>query len=358
VDETSRGRDTVGVHPAADPARLAAVAATELLDTAAEEAFDRISALAQQLLGAPFAFLTVVDDRRSFWKSQAGLAADAPRGNLLSESFCQYVVDSSEPLVLGDVRLDERTRDNPSIDSMGVVAWAGFPVRTPEGHVLGTLCVVDTVAREWTHRDVGVLATLAEIASREVSLRVTAAQAESARARAALFARIGELLVAGLELPAVWEAVARLAVPALGDLALVYSLERGGVLTPQAFVHRDAGREQELSTGSAAMQRHAGEVHGPGQVAATGRTQVHCDIAALTELTPAQEQLRDALQATCSVAVPLRARGELIGVLDVVRTAGSVTYTDTDVELIEAIAARAALALPTRWSTPSGTPSR
>ncbi|WP_051683649.1 SpoIIE family protein phosphatase [Blastococcus sp. URHD0036] len=333
------------IRAALDPARLAAVTATGLLDTTDEEGFDRISSLARRLLHAPFAFLTVVDDRRSFWKSRQGLAEDAPRQNTLQESFCQYVVDSGEPLVLDDVRLDERTRDNPSIQSMGVVAWAGFPVLTPDGHVLGTLCAVDTVAREWTPEQVASLADLAAIASREVALRVAAAEAEAARAHAALLGRIGELLVAGLDLPAVWSAVARLAVPALGDHALVYSVERGGTLLPRAVVHRDPGRQAELSAATASTARHVRDTHGPGAVAASGKTQVQVDLSGLADLTPEQEYLRDTFGAVRSVTVPLRAKGELIGVLNVVRTADSAAYTDDDVALVESIASRAALAL-------------
>jgi serine phosphatase RsbU (regulator of sigma subunit) len=333
------------VRPALDPARLAAVAATGLLDTDAEPGFDRIAGLAMRLLSAPFAFLTVVDDHRSFWKSRQGLPDDAARQNTLQESFCQYVVDSGRPLVLGDVRLDERTKDNPSIESMGVVAWAGFPVRTPDGHVLGTLCVVDTVAREWTPEQVASLSDLADIASREVALRMAAAEAESARARAALLGRIGELLVAGLDLPAVWSAVARLAVPALGDFAIVYSVEHAGALIPRASVHRDPARQQELAATSATAARHVREPHGPGSVAATGTTQVLVGLAGLPDLTPQQQHLCEAFAASTAVTVPLRARGELIGVLNVVRTNESPPYTDDDIALIEAIATRAALAL-------------
>lgn len=325
--------------------RLAAVAATRLLDTAAEESFDRIAALARQVLDAPFAFLTVVDAQRSFWKAAQGIPADAARQNTLDESFCQYVVDSGEPLVLGDVRLDERTRSNPSIQSMGVVAWAGFPVHTPEGHVLGTLCVVDTVPRRWTAEQQSMLAALAEIASREVALRVTAHDAEAARARAALLARIGELLIAGLDLPAVWSALARLTVPALGDLALVYSLEHDGSLVPQAFEHRGPWQATALPLASEALQRRVEDAHGPGRVVGTGRTQVVSDIGALSRLSEAQRQLHALFDTTSSVAVPLRAGGALIGVLNVLRTTGSPGYTAADIELIEAIAARAALAL-------------
>jgi phosphoserine phosphatase RsbU/P len=167
-----------------DPARLAAVRATSLLDTAAEPGFDRLTGLAATLLSAPLAFVTLVDDRRSFWKSCLGTGLpddDLPaRQNTVEESFCRYVVVSREPLIVGDTRLNELTRDNPSIEAMGVLAWAGFPVFSPDGHVLGSFCVVDTVTRDWSDRDVEVLRVLSQSAAAEFAGRVALAQARAA----------------------------------------------------------------------------------------------------------------------------------------------------------------------------------
>ncbi|MDK3256254.1 GAF domain-containing SpoIIE family protein phosphatase [Blastococcus capsensis] len=342
------------------PARLAAVEAAGLLDAESEEAFDRLAALARQLLRAPFAFLTVVDDRRSFWMACLGIAEGGPRQNALEESFCQYVVETREPLVLPDVRVDERTRDNPSIVSMGVVAWAGYPVHDPDGHVLGTLCVVDTVVRHWTDDEVQILASLAAIATREVALRAAAttaaeaarmaeeatAQAEQDRARAELLACIGELLVAGLDLDAIWQAVVHLAVPTLGQYAFIYSIPGDGSITPQAVLHGDPAEQERLEEYVRVRERRVGETHGPGRVAATGRTEVLTDLTtSTTGLIAAQQDGVRALRAVHSVTVPLRARNQLIAVLSVVRVAGSPAYEDGDVELIEAIADRAALAI-------------
>lgn len=174
------------------PARLEAVARARLLDTPPEEPFDRLASLARDLTGAPMAFVTVVDARRSFWKSRIGVSPAAVEiGELcLEDSFCQYVVASGEPLVLPDVREDERTWDNPSIRTLGVVAWAGYPVHAPDGEVLGTFCVVDTARRDWTEMDKRVLETLSRAASSEIHLRmqVDSAQraAEAARDRTEL----------------------------------------------------------------------------------------------------------------------------------------------------------------------------
>lgn len=167
--------------------RLHAVLRSGLLDTPPEEPFDRLARLARDLTGAPMAFVTVVDERRSFWKSCIGVSL--LEGHLsetsVEESFCQYVVDSGEPLVLPDVRVDDRTRDNPSIRSMGVVAWAGYPVHTPDGRVLGTFCVVDTERRDWTEMDRHVLEALSQAASSEIGLRMhlDAARRETEGAR-------------------------------------------------------------------------------------------------------------------------------------------------------------------------------
>lgn len=162
-----------------DAGRLAAVAATGLLDTPAEPAFDRLARLAATVLGTPYAFVTLVDDRRSFWKSCIGVDATdlADRQNSVEESFCQYVVNSGTPLIVDDTVSDARTSENPSNESMGVRAWAGYPVRGPGGDILGTFCVVDTRTRRWTERDAEVLQTLAAAAGGEIALRFAAGRA-------------------------------------------------------------------------------------------------------------------------------------------------------------------------------------
>lgn len=172
-----------------DAGRLAAVRRTGLLDTGPEEAFDRLTRLAATLLGTPFAFVTIVDDTRSFWKSCIGVDSldPADRQNTVQQSFCQYVIGSGAELIVPDTRADPRTADNPSIESMGVAAWAGFPVRSLDGQILGTFCAVDTITRQWTTHDIAVLETLAQAAAGEIALReaVEDAQAATALAEAA-----------------------------------------------------------------------------------------------------------------------------------------------------------------------------
>ena len=168
-----------GYERVRDPERLASVRATGLLDSAPEDAFDTLTAAAAALLETPFAFVTVVDDRRSFWKSAAGLPTGSPRQNTVEESFCRYVVESGEALIVGDAANDPLTRGNPSIASMGVAAWAGFPVLMGDGRVLGTFCVVDQRPRAWTEHEIGVLGALAGAVRAEVRLREALGEARA-----------------------------------------------------------------------------------------------------------------------------------------------------------------------------------
>lgn len=211
-----------------DPERLAAVRATGLLDTGAEEPFDKLTRVAARVLGTPYAFVTIVDDKRSFWKSCYGVAAVDPaeRQNLVEESFCQYVVRSDAPLVVGDAPAHPVTRDNSSIDSMGVRAWAGWPIRSAAGHVLGTFCAVDLVEREWTAEDAEMLSLLADAAANEIELRgtVEAAEAEADRLRATLLPPAVPV-VAGLDVAAIHRS-ARGPGRVLGDFYDVFRSSR------------------------------------------------------------------------------------------------------------------------------------
>jgi two-component sensor histidine kinase len=157
----------------ADPARLSALSSTELLDSAAERDFDRITELASRLLGAPVALISLVDDSRQFFKSQVGLPApyDVSRETPLSHSFCQHVVLTREALAVTDAPNDPRVRDNLAIRDLGVMAYLGVPLKTEDGHVLGSLCAIDGQPREWTPGDLASLRDLAELVMDVIALR-------------------------------------------------------------------------------------------------------------------------------------------------------------------------------------------
>lgn len=155
------------------PERLAELRRTGLLDTPAEESFDRLTRLTATVLNVPVALVSLVDSDRQFLKSCLGLPQPwaTERETPLSHSFCQHVVQSREPLVVSDAREHPALRDNLAIRDLGVIAYAGAPLITGDGNVLGTLCAIDHKPRHWTPDEVEILSNLAGSVLSEILLR-------------------------------------------------------------------------------------------------------------------------------------------------------------------------------------------
>jgi len=164
-----------------DPTRLAALHTLTLLDTPAEEAFDRLTRLAARTIQVPVALVSLVDAEREFFKSGVGLAEPwcTARQMPLSHSFCQHVVASNMPLIIEDARRDPLVQDNAAIVDLGVVAYAGMPLVTPEGQVLGSFCVIDSVPRIWSIDELALLRDFTAAAMTEIALREREARLEA-----------------------------------------------------------------------------------------------------------------------------------------------------------------------------------
>jgi GAF domain-containing protein len=162
-------------------ARLMSLQNSGLLDTPPEEAFDRFTRLAAHLLRARTALLSLVDADRQFFKSAKGL--DEPwaskRETPLSYSICKHVVEAGTGLVIPDGRIHPMVRDSPAIHE-SCIAYAGMPVYSNDGHILGTLCVMDNRPREWTSAELAALRDLAACVTEEVALRTRLRAAEAA----------------------------------------------------------------------------------------------------------------------------------------------------------------------------------
>ena len=156
-----------------DPARLEALRSVRLLDTPAEEAYDRLTRLAMNLLNAPVAQVSLVDEDRQFFKSAQGLNEPwaSARETPLSHSICQHAVDAREPLVIEDARRHPLVRDSLAIRDLNVVAYAGIPLITSTGQAIGTLCVIDHRPRAWTGEQIETLKTLAAAVLAQIELR-------------------------------------------------------------------------------------------------------------------------------------------------------------------------------------------
>jgi len=158
-----------------DPARLAAVRASALLDTPAEGAFDRLARLASTILEAPMALVSLVDRDRDFWKACIGVPEPfaSEREMRLAPSFCQHAITSATPLIVRDATVDPVFANFPGVKHLGVRAYLGIPLVTEDGSALGSFCVFDVKPRDWSTEQVSILTDLAAAAMTEIELRAS-----------------------------------------------------------------------------------------------------------------------------------------------------------------------------------------
>ncbi|MFJ7527936.1 GAF domain-containing SpoIIE family protein phosphatase [Streptomyces griseus] len=170
--------------------RLGALRETGL--TAAPDAgMERFARLVAEVVGVPVALVSLVESARQVFPGMVGLADPwaVERQTPLTHSLCSHVVAEGRPLVLADARQDARTCDSLAIPDLGVVGYAGMPLTDGDGHVLGSLCAIDTEPRRWTPRELGLLEDLAQACSAELRLRIVSRQREQARSEAEAGAR-------------------------------------------------------------------------------------------------------------------------------------------------------------------------
>lgn len=128
--------------PPDEDARLAELRSLNVLDTIAEERFDRLTRMARRLFGVDVALVSLVDENRQWFKSCAGMElSETPR----DISFCGHAILGDGAFVIPDALQDERFCDNPLVTGpQHVRFYAGCPLRGPGGRKLGTLCIIDS----------------------------------------------------------------------------------------------------------------------------------------------------------------------------------------------------------------------
>ncbi len=161
-----------------DARRLDAIARAGLADGAADESLERLTRVAAAAVRAPVSVATVVGADAQFFVGAAGL--DEPwatsRRTPLSHSFCRHVLDG-RPLIVSDAAADPIVRHNPSIHDLGVVAYAGVPLRVGDAGILGALCVIDHRPRHWNSHDLTLLREMAPAAEAAIERRLARAAA-------------------------------------------------------------------------------------------------------------------------------------------------------------------------------------
>ncbi|MBA3969811.1 MAG: GAF domain-containing protein [Gemmatimonadetes bacterium] len=178
--------------PHTEAARVAALHEYRILDTLPEPAYDDLTRLASEICRTPIALGTLIDSDRQWFKSRVGLdVAETPR----DIAFCAHALFDTELLVVRDTTQDERFADNPFVTAAPRIRfYAGAPLVSHDGQVLGTLCVLDSEPRELTPEQMDALRALARQVMAQLELRrkvpdLQTAVAERERAEAQLRVR-------------------------------------------------------------------------------------------------------------------------------------------------------------------------
>lgn len=190
--------------PASEPERIAAVRRYEILDTPPDHSFDRLTAIAAKHFGVPISIVSIVDSDRIWFKSAHGLDGVSEIGR--DPGLCASAILQDGEWVIENAPKDARALANPLVaGEFGLRFYAGAPLRTQDGHNLGTLCVIDREPRNFSTDEAAVLRDMAAIVVDELELRLsarrTAARERALRAQAERDAKILEQSLLPPELP-------------------------------------------------------------------------------------------------------------------------------------------------------------
>ena len=183
--------------PIDEAERLADLRAYEVLDTDAEAAFDDLAKLAASIAGTPVSLVTLIDANRQWFKARVGIdLRETPR----DVSFCGWTILGRDLVVVPDATADPRFADNPLVTSApNVRFYAGTPLVTPEGHAVGSLCVVDVVPRQLSDDQAEALRVLGRQAVGLLRLRLTVRRLGESERRAVDAAAAHRFLAAVVE---------------------------------------------------------------------------------------------------------------------------------------------------------------
>jgi GAF domain-containing protein len=151
----------------------------EVLDTVPEEVFDDLTSLAAHICEAPMALISLVDEDRQWFKAKVGVTLNETSRDM---SFCGHAIMQSDLFIVPDATKDARFAKNPLVTAEPKIRfYAGAPLVTPDGHALGTLCVLDKVPRKLRPEQQKALRVLAHHIVSQLELRRHSRELASAR---------------------------------------------------------------------------------------------------------------------------------------------------------------------------------
>jgi PAS domain S-box-containing protein len=154
-------------EPSNEQARVEALHKTKILDSQAEDRFDKLTTLAAGVFNVPIALVSLVDKNRQWFKSCYGLDVRELGRDI---SFCGHAILANTPFVIADAELDERFRDNPLVAGPPHIRfYAGIPLASDDGFLLGTLCIIDQRPRSLDERELANLVGLADLVREELN---------------------------------------------------------------------------------------------------------------------------------------------------------------------------------------------
>ena len=180
------------IDPVRESARLDALRSLNLLDTAPEERFDRITRLASEFFQVPTAYVALVDQDRQWFKSRHNVCSSQTGRSV---SFCQYTIHREQPLIIPDTHIHPIGKNHPLVvGEPHVRFYAGVPLNGPQRHKIGTFCIIDTKPRNFTNDDIARLVAFANLIEREINLgEIIQTQNELLETRQKLIDTQGEL---------------------------------------------------------------------------------------------------------------------------------------------------------------------
>ncbi|HEY6888602.1 MAG TPA: GAF domain-containing protein [Solirubrobacter sp.] len=285
------------------PSRLRALAELGANAVTAADALDRIGRVACRVLDVPVVLVNLIgDDRQHFVGCAAGEPWQSTRDLPLTVGFCPFALGAGEAFTLEDARAEPSMASNPAVEQFGVVAYAGVPLRSPDGEPIGTLCALDYEARRWSQDDLALLTDLSAGVIAELQLLAATRLLARHESRLRTLTTLSSALAPAESVREVVDSVGQ-AVEHL-DASAVWVL----LVDESEQTLRTAAGEAELDVPLEAPLP-------PAEVARTGepdflttRAELHTRFAALSEAMP----------DVGSVAVlPLQAGEDRLGVLGV-----------------------------------------